>query len=199
MLHGVRLKSFAPVDAIADLVGLPLTEVEAELADLQQRELVRYREGALTGWTLTPAGRKEGERLLADELDGYDLRAAVDGCYRRFLELNQPLLGVCTDWQLRPDGDRQIINDHADAAWDGRVLDALRGIDRRVQPIVADLADVLDRFAGYGPRFTVALGRVEAGEPDWFTKPTLDSYHTVWFELHENLLATLGIERSKEM
>ncbi len=26
----------------------------------------------------------------------------------------------------------------------------------------------------------------------------IDSYHTVWFELHENLLATLGIERARE-
>jgi hypothetical protein len=23
----------------------------------------------------------------------------------------------------------------------------------------------------------------------------MDSYHTVWFELHEDLLATLGLER----
>ena len=33
---------------------------------------------------------------------------------------------------------------------------------------------------------------MRAGDPDWFTRPTVDSYHTVWFELHENLLATLG-------
>jgi hypothetical protein len=26
----------------------------------------------------------------------------------------------------------------------------------------------------------------------------IDSYHTVWFQLHEDLLNTLGIERSKE-
>ena len=37
-----------------------------------------------------------------------------------------------------------------------------------------------------------------AGDGDWFTKPTIDSYHTVWFELHENLLSTLGIERGHE-
>ncbi len=36
------------------------------------------------------------------------------------------------------------------------------------------------------------------GERDWFTKPTIDSYHSVWFELHEDLLATLGLERAKE-
>ena len=26
----------------------------------------------------------------------------------------------------------------------------------------------------------------------------IDSYHTVWFELHEDLLATLGLERAAE-
>jgi hypothetical protein len=36
------------------------------------------------------------------------------------------------------------------------------------------------------------------GQPEWFTKPVIDSYHTVWFELHEDLLCTLGIERASE-
>ena len=43
-----------------------------------------------------------------------------------------------------------------------------------------------------------ALDRIRGGDLDWFTKPMIDSYHTVWFELHENLLATLGIQRAKE-
>jgi len=37
-----------------------------------------------------------------------------------------------------------------------------------------------------------------AGEHTWLTRPTVDSYHTVWFELHEDLLATLGRTRSDE-
>ena len=64
-----------------------------------------------------------------------------------------------------------------------------------MQPVVADLAEALGRFGGYGPRLAGALAKVQGGDVDWFTKPTIDSYHTVWFELHENLLATLGIER----
>jgi pyruvate, orthophosphate dikinase len=40
--------------------------------------------------------------------------------------------------------------------------------------------------------------RVEAGEGDWFAKPVMPSFHTVWFELHEDLLTTLGLERSDE-
>jgi hypothetical protein len=39
---------------------------------------------------------------------------------------------------------------------------------------------------------------VVAGQVDWFTHPLIDSYDTVWFELHEDLLATLAVERSKE-
>ena len=53
-------------------------------------------------------------------------------------------------------------------------------------------------MGGYGSRLSSALAKVQGGDGDWFTKPTIDSYHTVWFELHENLLATLGIERGRE-
>ena len=67
-----------------------------------------------------------------------------------------------------------------------------------MQPICAELAATLERFGSYGPRLAEARARVEGGDVDWFTKPMIDSYHTVWFELHEDLLATLGIERSTE-
>ena len=36
------------------------------------------------------------------------------------------------------------------------------------------------------------------GEPAWVTRPRVDSCHTVWMELHEDLLATLGIDRGDE-
>ena len=66
-------------------------------------------------------------------------------------------------------------------------------------PICDDLAGCLARYGHYGPRLQNALDRVRAGELDWFTKPMVASYHTVWFELHEDLLATLGIERGSEV
>ena len=42
------------------------------------------------------------------------------------------------------------------------------------------------------------MDEVRRGHGEWFDKPLIDSYHTVWFELHEDLLATLGLERSTE-
>lgn len=200
VLHGLRLKSFASAEVVAEIAGLPVDAVTTRLEGFRDKEWARYREGVLTGWMLTAAGRGEGERRLADEVEALGARVDIDAAYRRFLLLNQALLQVCTDWQLRPvpGVDEPVMNDHSDAGYDAEVVSALRTLDAEVQPICADLAAILDRFGGYAARLRQALDKIDAGDPDWFTKPTIDSYHTVWFELHENLLATLGIERGKE-
>jgi DNA-binding MarR family transcriptional regulator len=195
VLHGLRLKGFAEPEAIADLTGLPGDDVVKHLDALHDEALVVHREGRITGWQLTAAGRAEQERLLAEELDDLGLRDAIADAYRRFLALNGELLEACTAWQLRDD----VINDHTDAAYDTGVVERLRGLHARVAPILADLEAVLDRYDGYRERLDGALARLEAGDTDRFTKPLIDSYHTVWFQLHEDLLNTLGIERSEEV
>jgi hypothetical protein len=78
------------------------------------------------------------------------------------------------------------------------VIEQLADLHAKVTPICADLGAALDRFGGYAGRLGDAVAKVRAGDVDWFTKPMIASYHTVWFELHEDLLATLGIERSSE-
>jgi hypothetical protein len=52
----------------------------------------------------------------------------------------------------------------------------------------------LPRFTRYRVRLTDALTRVRAGAHGYVTDD-LESYHVVWFQLHEDLLATLGIPR----
>ena len=198
VLHTVRLKGFAEADAVASASGLANNEVVTHLQSLADRGLALRREGRLSGWSLTAAGRAEHGEQVKAEVEACGERAALDRAYRTFLEVNGDLLGVCTDWQLKSSPAGQTPNDHADPAYDKEVVVRLREIDDRVQPVCSDLAGVLERFSRYGPRLDRAVSRVESGELEWFTKPLIDSYHTVWFELHEDLLATLGIERSKE-
>lgn len=197
-LHSLRLKGFIDAAEAAELAGLTPEVVDPLLATFAEQGLVIHREGRVSGWQLTADGRAKGEELLAAELDGAGVRDAVAAAYKRFLESNQSFLSICTDWQVRDIDGEQALNDHTDAAYDAGVIDALAATDVSVQPIVADLAAALDRFSSYGPRFADRLAKVKSGDTDWFTKPMIDSYHTVWFELHENLLATLGIERAKE-
>jgi hypothetical protein len=198
VLHGLRLKGFADTGALASTTGLAPPTLERLLGQLRSDELVLHREGRVTGWALTPAGRGRHAELLENEIEASSARDKVDAAYRRFLEINRELLTVCTDWQLHPNGGSPVPNDHGDAAYDTSVVERLAGVDAVVGPICHDLASVLERFDRYRDRLSGALDKVRGGENEWFTKPMIDSYHTVWFELHEDLLVTLGIERHRE-
>ena len=106
---------------------------------------------------------------------------------------------ACTDWQLRPiDGDPLAINDHTDRPWDGRVLNTLSSLSGELRSLCRDLGDRLTRFRGYDVRFGAALKRAEDGDLSWVNRPRADSCHTVWMELHEDLVATLGVQRGAE-
>jgi hypothetical protein len=194
----VRLKGFADVGPIVDASGLDAADVDGLLAELGTHELARHRDGRVSGWTLTPAGRALHAELVAAELAAAGCEAQIKAAYREFLGLNPRLLATASAWQLRQQDGQAVVNDHSDAAHDARVLADLRALHTDVAPLVARLGSLLARFGRYGTRLSSAVDRVEAGEQDWFTKPLIDSYHTVWFELHEDLLSTLGKERASE-
>lgn len=198
VMHGLRLKGFAEASAVAEAVGIAEVDAKPVLDQLVAEGAATYRDGRISGFTLTAAGRAQHGELLAAELAELGIRPALHATYRRFLSLNTELLTVCTDWQLRDVDGESVVNDHADASHDAAVIARLGSLHAAVEPIVADLADLLDRYTGYGPRLSYAYEQVASGDHDWFTKPMLPSYHTVWFELHEDLLSTLGIERGSE-
>jgi hypothetical protein len=198
VLHGLRVKGVAPAEAVAEAVDLPLAEVEARLAGLEAEGLVAQRSGRLAGWALTPAGRDEHGRLLGAEARAAGAHATVARSYRRFRALNAGVIDVCSRWQVRDVGGRPVRNDHRDARYDARVVADLARLEAQAEPVLDDLEGALDRYGRYRPRLRHAVDRVEAGDGEWFTKPMMPSFHTVWFELHEDLLATLGLERSSE-
>jgi hypothetical protein len=198
VLHGLRLKGFATPDVLAVLSALEGSDVQRFLGQLASDGLVHHRVGRITGWSLTASGRLEHRELVGAELAAAGRRDALEDAYRRFLAVNGDLLKVCTDWQLRVVNGSQAINDHREPAYDAAVIERLVAIHTAVERVCDDLGAALARFVPYRRRLAHALDRVQAGEPQWFTAPLIESYHTVWFELHEDLLATLGIERAKE-
>lgn len=199
VMHSLRLKGFALPPVVAETAGVPESEVTTILDRLVADAFVSFRDGRLSGFTLTPAGRAHHARLLGDELDTHGVREAIGSSYSKFLGLNSGLLEVCTAWQLREVDGESVLNDHSDPEYDAAVVEQLVELNGRVDPICQELAQSLARYGRYGARLGHAVDRVRSGEIDWFTKPVIASYHTVWFELHEDLLATLGIERGSEV
>jgi hypothetical protein len=197
VLHGLRLKGHASAAALVESAAIPTAEVESWLAQLAADGLVVHRD-VPEGWSLTPAGRAEHARLVGREIDALGVRPAIEGAYRRFRALNGAVLEACSRWQVREVAGVAVRNDHRDPDYDARVVGDLAELHDRAEPLCDDLADVLERYRPYRDQLSRAVAKVEAGERDWFTKPRLASYHTVWFELHEDLLTTLGLDRTAE-
>src|SRR5262245_53270815 len=198
VLHALRLKGTADAATVAATADLPADEVAAQLEKLAGEGLAAESTGALAGWSLTATGRTEHRRELRREVDAAGARATVTGAYERFRALNAGVLDACSRWQVRTVGGQMVRNDHHDRAYDARVVAELARLGDQAAPLVDDLAGALARYQGYKPKLQEAVRRVEAGEGDWFAKPVMPSFHTVWFELHEDLLTTLGLERSDE-
>lgn len=197
VLHAVRILGFASASAVASRFDLDPEDTVEALGDAEAYGWVTHAGFAgLEGWSLTDAGRVEGERRLAVELAAADGDAEVRRVHLEFLPANARLRQAVTAWQLRPtEGDPLAANDHSDAGWDARVLDELGDLSRELGPLVARLRAVLARFEGYDTRFASALDLARAGDGSRVDRTDRDSCHRVWFELHEDLIATLGLGR----
>jgi hypothetical protein len=86
------------------------------------------------------------------------------------------------------------INDHSDPAYDARVLERLADLHQRAETMLVLLMAPLPRFERYPAQLADALARAQAGALEYVADNTA-SYHTVWFQLHEDLLVTLGLPR----
>ena len=195
VLHTLRCIGFSSLATVAAAAGPPESDVSSELIDLAVAGLVSKTAGPFGGWGLTDAGRIADAERIAAELAAAGTRSTVERAYDRFLVLNPELLDLCTAWQTRHVHAVVTTNDHSDAGYDARVLDRFADLDRRAEAACAELGAAMARFGRYRVRLADALARARGGALERVADDTA-SYHAVWFQLHEDLLATLGIPRS---
>jgi hypothetical protein len=191
VLQAVRLKGrVRPADLAKTLE--PLHEDPAGVTETVARLIAS---GLLVdGATLriSPDGRARLHDLLADERRAID-SAAIAVVYDDFRSVNSDFKTLATDWQLK-DGKP---NNHDDAEYDAAVLARLEAVHDRVAPIITAAAGQLPRLGAYLAKLGAALDKLKGGEIAWLTRPLIDSYHTVWFELHEELILATGRTREE--
>lgn len=192
ILHALRCMGFVGEERVSGATGL--NDAGGLLRSLQQRQLVAETPGPFGGWALTEEGRAAGERLVAEELARSGAEAEVRRCFATFLELNPVLLEVCHDWQMLAGAGPAVMNAHTDPDYDAAVIGRLLRLDDEAQVLCSDLGGHLPRFGRYGGRLGAAVERVMQGDTGAFTDD-VDSYHSIWFQLHEDLLVTLGEPR----
>jgi polyhydroxyalkanoate synthesis regulator phasin len=186
VLHAVRLRGVAPTEAIAGTLDAAPEQVQAVIDGLQNDGELIHREGRrVSGYVLT----KEGKGRHADEVVAQvaGLHEALSHVYEQFLTINGRIKEMCSDWQGIEDDVKR---------WDA--IDALETFDSTAQVIFKRAGEVIPRFSRYGRALSAALELLADGDHRYFTSPLVESYHTVWFEAHEDFLMCLGIDRADE-
>jgi pyruvate,orthophosphate dikinase len=135
--------------------------------------------------------------LLADEQATWGIEAAVVAL-DAFLALDLRMKQTVTAWQLR-DPDTQLINDHSDADYDRAVLDRLAALHADAVAWVTPLAVGCPRLGDYRIRLDRAAEAARSGDGRYVASPRVDSYHGIWFELHEDLIRLAGRRREDEV
>ena len=115
---------------------------------------------------------------------------AIKDAYARFDALNSHFKELVSDWQ------RTSAEGHSDDQW-SELVASVESLHTGFAPILHDIVALCPRLTPYRARFTDALVALRGGDASMLASPLKDSYHTVWFELHEELIDLCGLKRSQ--
>jgi hypothetical protein len=192
-LHTLTLRQLASAEQLAEITGQPVEDVAANLDKAVADGAVLAARGS---YMIGPSGRALLDAAYPAAFADLRADAAVAEAMDAFeTGVNKQVLSLTTDWQtVEVDGDR-VPNDHGDADHDAKILDRLGRTHEKTQKVLQPVAHadpLVDRFLD---RLGTALLRAEGGETDYVSGVRVDSFHTVWFQMHEHLLRLTGRER----
>lgn len=194
-LHGLAVKKAGTPESVADILGADPAAVGSAL----EGHVVAGRAVVAKGrFMAAPAGRSWLDDRYPEAFARLRSDDAATAAYDRFERVNRELLALFTDWQTMPAGGERLPNDHSDADYDRSVIDRLGDLHERADMVLARLSLLEERLSRYAERLDGAYDKVLAGETDYVSGVRVDSYHTVWFELHEDLLRMLGRTREEQ-
>jgi len=180
VLQAIRCRGVAASERIAANTGLAAGSVEAVVGAAEESGFVKRRQGRVSGMSLTPSGRARLALLTRDSVTPEQV-AVIAAAYDAFLEPNQELKSLVTAWQANQDM--------------AATLAALQLVHAKVNEVIVQAAAAQPRFRRYQERLRQALESFRGGDTGALARPLSESYHDVWMELHEDLLATMSRER----
>jgi pyruvate,orthophosphate dikinase len=188
------VKGSATLGAIAGAMTTGVETVRVPLDGLVAEGLVELEAGE---FRLSTKGESLGRSLIEEDRAGWGIEGAL-AALDAFHELDLRVKEVVTAWQLRGDSGSQNLNDHTDAAYDAAVLGRLAGVHADALEWISSLREHPAALNRYRLRLERALESASAGDQRFVASPRVDSYHSVWFELHEELILLAGRNRADE-
>jgi hypothetical protein len=191
-LHGLAiLRTATPAD-VARRMAMDVTETEAMLTLAVTHGRVVCAGDRLV---LAPLARMALAADYSRTCAALRANPAFGEAVSRFEVVNRDLKALMTDWQTRTVAGVTLANDHADTAHDQRIIDRLGRFHDRVTPLLDQFAVLVPRLVVYRDGLLAALESSEDGDIAFVSDVGCESYHTLWFDLHEELLRLSGTER----
>jgi hypothetical protein len=194
VLHGLAIKKLAPADVIANILGM---EAKETTGGLDAAVAAGHATIVKDAFMLTPAGEQALDAAYPTMFAVLRVDNGFIAAYDRFEAVNRNLKQLVTDWQTVEVAGARVPNDHGNKDYDDRIIDRLGALHEQAEGILLALAAPAPRLGRYTERLLAALEKAEDGDTEFVSGVRVDSYHTVWFELHEDLLRILGRERDE--
>jgi pyruvate, orthophosphate dikinase len=195
VLRSLLIKGYATPEMLGACLFCA-TEHAASLLDLLVAQALV--ETAAGSFRLTGDGRAAAAELVGAEREAWGPDAAV-AALDAFVTLDARMKQTVTDWQMREANGQRQLNDHGDTEYDRGVLDRLGELHANAVAWLRPLQGRLARLARYEARLERAVRLARNGDPAYIASPRVDSYHSVWFELHEELIHLAGRTRADEV
>jgi hypothetical protein len=194
VMHGLAIKKHATPEAIAGILGLEPSHVQAILIGLVAAGRAMDAQGR---YLLAPAARMALDSDYSRHYGELRVNADFKAGYQAFDRINGDLKTLITDWQTIEIGGERVPNDHGDSDHDAKIIDRLGALHERAESALTLLARAAPRMQIYKVKLLAALEKAEDGAIAWVSDARIESYHTLWFELHEDLLRLMGREREE--
>jgi pyruvate,orthophosphate dikinase len=192
VLRALAVKGSASSEQLAQQLLVEPAMLDPLLAQLVSRGAAQTAAGQLR---LSAAGKLDAADLFgADHASLGEQRA--NELLDEFRVLDGRMKEIVTAWQVRDVAGEQVLNDHTDSDYDAGVLEELSALHGDTIAWLAPLSAQISRYAAYSARLERALGLARSDQR-FVASPRVDSYHSVWFELHEDLIRLSGKTRSE--
>jgi len=194
LIHLIDIKGYGRPEVLAEAMAIDRAALDSALASLRDAGLL---EETRMGLRLTASGKQAAADCLAETIERGE-QTAMAGLYERFEPLNNRYKAALARWQMRDAGDGPQPNDHSDADYDRAVIAEMLAQHEDLLPELQQQGQSWPLLRLYARRLEHARERVLAGEQRYVAAPLIESYHTVWFELHEALIRFSGRTRAAE-
>ncbi len=182
VIRALQLKGFGSVEATAHALETDEAAVKAVVAGLGERVNVTPR-----GVMLTPEGREWLTARMTGERGSVDT-AALTEIYDRFMPLNNGFKEFVSAWQLSEQAPADLATVTAET----------QALHQDFAALLAASVELVPRLRPYLHRFEFAIEALVGGDVSMLASPLKDSYHTVWFEYHEEMIHLIGRTRLEE-